>query len=722
MLIILCLAVLAVYFPVLRHGFQLYDDDINIVSNPLLTNFSWRHLGRLWVQPYLNLYIPLTYSVWALLGKGSALLAPGSEGPPSPALFHAASLLLHLGSTVLVFGLCQRLLKQGWVAALAALFFALHPVQVETVAWVTGMKDGLSGFLVLLALSHYLRYTEDTLTRWQARRHYVLASIALLAALFAKPTAVVLPLHAAIVGLLLRRRGPRQIATELLPWALLSIPFIVATKLCQPDAQLNFTPPPVWQRPFIAGDAIVFYAGKILMPFGLGPDYGRTPQQVLTHGLPYASGLLPYLGLAWLLAKCRAPLPRTATALWLAAILPVLGFLPFTFQEISTVADRYLYVALLGPALLFGWLLLRLDQRLAWWLGAALLCLLATQSIMQLRSWQDPVLFSRHALEVNPKSRMSLVLLGVAYSQQNQHEQAIAAYRQAVAIDPGYAEAYLNLGAEYAVLDQAEMSIAHYKKAIALKPDSQQAYQSVAELSEKLGNQEEALLYYQKVARWRPQAEIFDKLASLCRELQRPDEAVAYYLQALAHDPARLPAYFALGALLSEMDRKDEAVGYYEQGIAMEPASFEGHNNLGILYHELGRSAEAIDAYRKAIELNPASAEPYNNLGFILHTLGRSQEAIPLFRQAAERRPAPPLPYHNLGLAYAALGQTAEAFTWFTKAIAVDPSYAPAMNALARISLQQKDYGQAIDYAGQAKALGLMDAELDAALQPYRQQ
>lgn len=645
--LILLVCVLAVFYPVCSFEFLNYDDNFNVYTNERITNFSCANLWYFWTHFYENLYIPLTYTLWGMLSKLSFLLPATHNTNLHPALYHGMNLLLHGVNVLLLFRILRLLLNSDCAAAVGALLFAVHPVQVEAVAWVTGAKDLLCGFFSLLALWLYLTYAEAEPKQlpWRDRR-YNLATMCLLAAVLAKPIAVTVPMVAALLGCFRSPRPARRMAIELLPWILLTLPVILITKFAQPETHHEFLPV-LWQRFLVAGDAITFYLGKILLPVNLGPDYGRTPQFVLAKGWVYGTGLLPYLLVVFTFWKRRKPSLLVVGGAFIVSLIPVLGFVPFDFQNNSTVADRYLYMAMLGPALALGWLWSRLNKiPAAHLLLVTLLVVLGAKSAAQVRLWHDSLTLNTHMVEVNPRSSIGYNNIGLVWQEANHLDEAIAAFHKTIAIAPqtprGFV-AYLYLGLIYEMKLMPERFKEYYLKALQVNPDGAAAL-----------------------------APYFTKHG----------------------DTARTSGEWAI------------ALSYYQLAIAAQPDSATQYFNLGLTYKELNNRPEAISAYQKALELQPDLGEAANNLGYLYLEMHRDQEAIPLFQRAIITFPDVPVLYNNLGRAHVNLGLLSEAVTYFEKAIEVDPTYVPALNNLSTIELQLGNTQYAHDLAEKAKALG----------------
>src|SRR5262245_31448141 len=412
---LLVLVTLAVFGRVYSYEFVLWDDGLHVFENPYLQSLTFKTLLAIWREPYGELYIPLTYTLWALIAAASRAVSASPPGGTllDPRFFHTLNLLVYLLSVLVVWRLVRLLLDRitprpsptrvAWAAAAGALLFAVHPTHVEAIAWVTGFKDVLYGFLACVAIWQYLLYARgdseapasSTPARGKAQRslgHYWLATGVFVLALLAKPTAVVIPLMVGVLDLWGWPQAWRRMRPALLVWLVLAVLWGLFASRVQPPASGAFLPP-LWARFLIAGDTVSFYLYKLGVPVWLGPDYGRTPEVMLVQPwLLCLTGLGPWALAVWLWYKrTRAPWLVAAAGVFVAGLLPNLGLVPFAFQAFSTVADRYMYIALLGPAFALAWGLAQSRQR---WLGvgsAVVLGVLGIGSAWQTSYWHDTV-------------------------------------------------------------------------------------------------------------------------------------------------------------------------------------------------------------------------------------------------------------------------------------------------------------------------------------------
>jgi tetratricopeptide (TPR) repeat protein len=548
---------MAVFAPVCHMVFVDWDDPLHTYQNPYLQTLTWPNLAHLWRGVYEGEYVPVTYMVFAFLSvfgqhRTPAPTPSGGFSVLNPHAFHTANLVLHLVNTLLVFALLRRLVKHEIGAFFGALLFAVHPVQVESVAWISELRGLLSGTLGLLSLHLYLDFALASQAGAPGRRRaYISALVLFVLAVLAKPSAVALPVMALALDWAVVRRPLRQSLKAIAVWGLAALPIIGLTRGAQPvpaDLQL-----PLWQRPLIAGDAIAFYLSKLLLPLHLGADYGRTPASVLHGGATACLGLIVVLLLAALAWRWRVRQPwlPVAFGLFLAALLPVLGFVPFVFQKFSTVADRYLYLALLGPALLVAASLAqaRHPLRAAVPFDAFLaLCFVLTHA--QVGVWRDSWTLFTHAVAVNPRSAQMRYNLGNVYQYHGQTAAAITQYRDAVRLWPGYAQAHCNLGEALSDSGQRAAAVAEFREAVRLKPDLATGHLCLGIQLADAGDTPGALSEWQQAVTFAPENPLARyNLACALFSQKRSAEAADQFREVLRLQPDYGPALQALRLL-----------------------------------------------------------------------------------------------------------------------------------------------------------------------------
>lgn len=523
---LLLIAILAVYGQSLNFTLLWWDDREHICRNPFLNPPTFAGLGELWTKAYFGLFAPVVYSVWALPMR--AALWMGFDRSPCLGVqswFHGIALCLHLANCILVFHILDRLLegKNYWPAVFGALLFCLHPLQVETVAWVSATRDLLSAFFGFSAILLFLKGQEK----------FSFAS--LLLGFFSKASAVVFP------GLLLLLLWPRRKSlkpSEKIFFAVaLLASFVVAvvTKSIQPDLALTFDVP-LWERPFFYLQALGFYLWKLIFPWGLGADYGRSAKTLLENPSLLTLGIPALILLSWLSTKRKKYLPM---AIWfVAAIAPVSGLMNFGFEEVSTVADRYVYVAMFGVAWALAILLKNFDGKKVKIGFAAALFGLGVLSALQTTHWFDDEAFFQHSLGLNPSSAISHSNLANAYFQKDEFPQA----------DP------------------------EFRKALALNPKDKEGWLGFARNLEKLGRVQEAEeAYMTAIQKEVALPQTFNNLGSIFFQRRNFPEAQKLWAEAARQNPMYMEPRFNLGQLLLNQGRPLEAADYFRQAIEISP-------------------------------------------------------------------------------------------------------------------------------------------------------
>ncbi len=694
---------LGVFWRVCNYDF-VWDDSLNITENPHLDQVTPSKVLYFWRQPYVGLYIPLTYTVWATVaGFAEYPAADGSGTTFDPRPFHTVNMVLHVLSTLVVFAILRMLVSSEWGACAGALLFALHPVQVEPVAWVTGMKDVLSGFLALVAVWQYLAYAKSqALDSGHKAWRYWLGFVAYGLALLSKPAAVVVPVVALVLDCWVVRRPLRQSAVALIPWFFLAVPVVVATKWVQPDAEVGFIPP-LWLRFLIAADALGFYLSKLALPLRLGLDYGRLPARVLQDGGVYITWVIP-CGLAVLiwLWRDRRPFLAAAAAVFVIGILPVSGLVPFAFQFISTVADRYLYLSLLGPALALAWLLSQRHGVIAVTACMLLLSLLGITSAFQVQHWRNETTLFTHVLNINSRSWIAYNNLGKAKRAQGELEEAIRHYRQALLANPAFSQGYNNLGNALVAKGELQNAVASYRKALEIAPDNANVHNNLAVALLRQGKIDEAIGHYRQALKIdSAYAEASLNLGNALAMSGKLDEAIEQFRQALQNDPTFVPAHLSLGNTLAASGKLDQAVEHYRQALKIDPNHPNAHYSLGLALAGLGQMEEAIKELRRVLELENSAgvrSQTYFSLGTIFAKQGRLDEAGNYFEEALKLNPGFARARHYMGRVLEARGDLNKAIDYYRQAVRSDPELAEAHQSLGQALAKQGRRDEAIEH------------------------
>lgn len=396
--ITLLLLVLGVFAPVVHYGFLGWDDVQAISQNRYLTPPTWTRLGQIWGDFTLWFYVPVTYTAWWLLAHLAYTPTPTSAfGSMAAWPFHAANVVAHAANVAIVFALLRRFGMGRLAAWFGAAVFAVHPMQVEAVAWISTLYTSLSTTFALIALMIYLRFSDERIKPdtpdVKLSPRYALATLCFLLSLLTKPSHATLPLVIAAIEFALRGRRLKQLQ-PLLPWVFLSGAAVLVTREAQHAWEIYS---PLWLRPLVAADAIAFYLYKFFIPVGLTPVYERTPAWLAQSGwVVRLTWLVPIVIVVLAVVLRRRWLFVTLVILF-ATLAPNLGFVLFNFQRYSTVADRYFYSAMMVMAWLVAAAIQRSRSRAVIATAIVVVLALATGSSLQLRKWK-----SMQALFGNP--------------------------------------------------------------------------------------------------------------------------------------------------------------------------------------------------------------------------------------------------------------------------------------------------------------------------------
>ncbi len=638
---------LLAYLPALQGG--LLMDDAEHITRPELRSLAG--LARIWFEPgataqyypLLNTAFWLEYRLW-----GDAVLG-----------YHLANVFQHALAACLLVAIARRLQLPG--ALLAGLIFALHPVCVESVAWISEQKNTLSAVFYLAAAFVYLGYDRE-----RTASRYALASALFVVALAAKTVTATLP--AALLVVFWWKRGRlewRRDIAPLLPWFALGIGSGVFTAWFEqrysgahgPDFEQTFL-----ERCLIAGRALWFYACSLFWPADLmfiNPRW--TPDVTIGWHYLYPAGALALAGtLAAMARRNRGPL--AALLLFAGTLFPALGFVNVNWFIFSFVADHFQYLACIGVIAPVAAVLTIGAKRLA-----------------------SPFVAQASA------ALLVAVLAGLTWRQSSLYRDAETLYRDIVARNPTAWLAHNNLGT---ILEEKPdglpQALAHYRRAIELKPDHARAYSNLGKALLKTGDTAGAIAAFETSLELQSaSAEVRVNYANaLARIPDRLPQAVAEYRRALDTAPGYALGHYNLGRALATLGRPAEAMAAYRRALQLAPDHADAHNSLGnLLADDPLRIDEAMAAYRRALQLNPQHAEIRRNLALLLASLpGREAEAAAELEHVLRLAPDDHETRYQLGALLATQpARLADAASHFETLVRALPDSAATHNALGSV-------------------------------------
>ncbi len=471
---------LTVFSPLFHAQFLNWDDPQNLFQNPLILQRDPPALAYFWNHPSGDLYVPVTETAWWTI-SGSA--QTGGDPPLNPHVFHAANVFCHAASVLVVFAIVRMLVGNEWAAAVGALLFAVHPLQAESVGWASGLKDLLAGLFGFLSLWLYLLNLRAG-KQWRSLR-WLAATLLLALALLSKASAVTIPVIAAIITILVLRRRVAAAVLELSPWFFMAGAAALLAHFVQPAAGMAKAVP-LWARPFIAADSLAFYVAKLFFPAHLVMDYARSPDRLL-HQYPYLAywtwTLPAAVAICIWLARRRFPHVAAGALVFLAGLFPMLGLVAFEFQVYSTVADHYVYIAMLGTALAAAALVSRLDRPIFSVVTPVLAGLtLAVLCYFQSRIWlTDQALFDR-LLEADPHNWLALNHRWYRSMLRGDLSQARIDALAFIKLCPENYNGYLDLAKVLHSQGRLDEAIPYYRRTMEINPHIEVAYTGLASL------------------------------------------------------------------------------------------------------------------------------------------------------------------------------------------------------------------------------------------------
>ena len=650
--LLLAVTTILAYQPAWHGGF-IWDDDAYITNNELLT--APDGLRRIWFSlDSPSQYFPLVYTMFRFEHSWWGL---------NPTGYHFVNILLHLANALILWSLLARLRVPG--AWLAGAIFALHPVQVESVAWITERKNVLMGLFFLLTIRAWVEFVDkQTKHRWF---FYVLALLLYALALFSKTTACTLPAALLLILWLQGRRINQRQLVQLVPFVVLALGMGLLTVWWERYHQGTRGPlfaisPP--ERLLIASRAIWFYLGKLFWPSNLTFIYPRWIVSP-THLLEYA-WLAALGGLCAVISFARRYVGRSlevAALFFVATLSPVLGFIMLYTFRYTFVADHYQYLASIGPIALASagitTLAASFKESRHSIFGAAV-CIVAALAVF---TWRQSTMYAdiealwRTTIARNPGCWMAHNNLGIVLSEKGEIDEAIAHYRKTLEMSPDFADADYNLGNALLQKGEIDAAVVHCQRAVTIQPNDPEA--QVA-----LGNA------------------LFQKGLI--------DESIVHYQKALAIRPYYVTAHYNLSSAFLKKGEIDKAILHCQAVLSIQPEHADAHTTLAAALLRKGEIGSAIEQYKKALEIAPRSVPALNNLAWILATYSDpafrdGTKALELAQEANEFSSRNnPVILRTLAAAYANVGQFSTAVEVGQLALSLTDRQSPLASALQR--------------------------------------
>ncbi|MDW7978972.1 MAG: tetratricopeptide repeat protein [Verrucomicrobiales bacterium] len=717
-LLVLSAVVLLVYLPAVQFDFLNYDDPDYVTENPhVLQGLTGESVKWAFTATHAFNWHPVT---WLSHMLDVELFGTGPAGP------HLVNVLLHAANALLVLWLLVRMTGRLWPGAFVAAFFALHPLRVESVAWVSERKDVLSTFFGLLTLLFYVLFAQaqvggqnddkpdaDPGRKKKARFYYAIALAWFALGLMSKPMLVTWPFLMLLLdywplGRLGANGSPihmrlRRLVIEKLPFFALTVASSAVTYIVQKQGAAVQSWLPLWARLENAFVSYARYLGKIFWPVNLAVPYphpGKWPGYIVLLAF---FGILLVSLMAWQLRR-RRPYLFVGWFWFVGTLVPVIGLVQVGLQA---MADRYTYFPSIGVFLVLCWFAAELvakhpkAQIAAVGAGLILAGGLAMRTSDQLAHWRNTETLFVHTVRCTKNNADAMSALGNYKLKLGRVEEALDWYRRAFLAVSGLNEFGTNAAAMF--LDPSPTNVAFMKFKMGLKASASvaeacaQVLNNIGFALARLGRADEAILWYRAALEVKP-GYVF-AMHNLAVELaNRGDHAnaIKLFTTALAAAPNESRIHLGLARSLKAIGEYARAIQHFRKALGAFPRDASVHEHLGVCLAETGEVNEAIKHYLAALELDPRLFKTRNNLGAALLSLGQLDAAIQQFRAVLESNPDYAAAHENLGIALAAKGEYEGAVIHFRRAIELGPALANTHFNLANVLVQQRKLHEAV--------------------------
>jgi len=587
---------LVVYGQVYDFAFVNYDDGDYVTENPYTqAPFTLHSLRWAFTTGYFNNWHPATW-LSHMLDYQLFGLEPGGH--------HLVNLGFHILNSLLLFEILRRMTGALGPSALVAVLFAIHPLHVESVAWVSERKDILSTFFGLLALAGYLVYVKRP-----SVARYLLVAVPFACGLMAKSMLVTWP----CVLLLLDYWPLRRIETKVASWRRIreKLPLFALSFAVGIVALFLRTSPTASFGASMANASVNYlrYLVKTFYPAGLTVFYPHPGDAIVWPHVVCATGILAAITALAIVWARRRPFFLVGWLWYLGTMAPAIGAVQIGLHG---MADRYTYIPLIGIFIIIAW---GISERARSAVSKRAVVALATVAVLgmtvvaffQVQHWRNSTTLFEHARSITPNSSIVHNNLGLAFMEDGRIPEAIDQYEKAIELDPACAKAHNNLGIVLEKLDKPIEAIQHYREAIQTDPDYAAGHYNLGTFLAKQGKPEEAVAEFLETLRIQPDnAQAHYNLATALTARGRLEEAAHHYAETIRLMPDFRDAYLNLGVIAAKQARFEEAFGYYQKALELDPQCLKACNDIGNLFYASGRYDEAAAYYGRALEIDPS--------------------------------------------------------------------------------------------------------------------
>jgi len=659
--IVFCAALVGIaHWPVLSAGALSIDDQQYLVDNPLVRTPGWNSASRFVTEVLHPSTVEGYYQPLSMISLMLDVAMGGS--PENLAPFHRTNLILHVLNTALLMMILRQLFSSTPAAVLTGMIFALHPLSVEPLAWISERKTVLATFFALLSIVFYLRFARRG--RSTSQLYCLLFYIA---ALLSKPTSLPLPLLFLLLDYWpLNRLSPKAIVAKT-PYFIVAAVMAYITYKSQANTAIAALPgntSPL-RIPLVIAHNIGFYLTQFFWPAQVSGHYLFPPNLSLSSPAVLRGLILTALLVTGLVLSLALRMTRALAAgflMWLVMILPTMQIVGFTDV---IAADKYLYLPAFGAAAALAWFVTRairtakpVRRRIVFVVIAVLLLIETVVTRAAISHWSDTETLYKHMLAIESRDARIHSYLALYYAERGQADAALAQCQAAMREPPGDDQYPVNVGTALVQIGRADEAIRYYEDVLKRFPDSAALHANFAGLQSSLGNIEEAIRHGRRAAELKPGlAEAHNNLANAYLTGGMLDEAVQSYQAALALRPDLADIHNNLGVAYFQTDREDDALREFDAAVQLKPDYPDPYRNKALVHASRSQLTAAMNACRMALSLEPKNPLNHVLMGDLLMHNGEPENARGVYMQALNLSPGLPGAERGLAGANAALAQ-----------------------------------------------------------------
>jgi tetratricopeptide (TPR) repeat protein len=683
--LLIALVTFGVYSSVRGHEFQQFDDAAYVTQNGTVrAGLTLPGIRWAFTTPYAGNWHPLTW-----LSHMADVQLFGLD----PGWHHLTNVFIHILTSLLLLRLMWRATRLAWPSALVAALFALHPLHVESVAWIAERKDVLCAFFWIATCSAYVTYV-----RTPTKLRYLLVALGVVLALLSKPMAVTLPFALLLLDVWpLQRwaavsrdpdaRGALSLIREKLPLIALAAVSAAVTFVVQRQAGAvqSVDAFPIALRLANVPVAYAMYVALTIAPWHLAPLYPyptAIPWVLLGVSLPLLGGIsllvyrsrqtMPYLLMGW--------------CWFLGTLAPVIGIIQVGSQP---YADRYMYLPAIGLFVMIAWAAQQLADRRPGWsrailaAGAIVIAAAAMITARQATFWKDSVTLWERTVAVTRDNYRAQTNLGFALTELGLRSRAMAAYTEAIRINPQSAAAHNYFGVLLADMDDHDRAAAEYETALRLQPRFADAHNNLGLSRMARDRTDDAIAEFKTALAIDPGfAPARNNLAIAYVHEQRFDLAIPTFEEAVRQQPGSAEAHFNLASALANSGRKRDALPHFQAAAQLGGEPIKVHYTWGTALMDLGDMPGATSHFMAALKINPSFTPAVHDLGRSLVLSGHANDGLQALQSAVQMEPNNADYHYDFGAALAQRGMIPQAIAEMRKALTIDPAHAEAIDAL----------------------------------------